>query len=210
MAMSAVFETAAAQIVDAGRRLDARGWAMAGSGNYSMRLEDGSIAITVSGRHKGRLTPEDVMRVDADARSLDSRRPSAEAALHAAVYRARPWAVAVLHTHSVPAVSLSMASTGRWIEISGVEMLKALPGFETHEDEAAFPVFANDQDMKRLSARVERELAEEPRTPAFLLRGHGLYAWGETMEQAICAAEGAEHLLACELEISRLNQGGAA
>lgn len=206
--MSASFDDAAALIIDAGRRLDARGWAMAGSGNYSARLDDGSVAITVSGRHKGRLGNADVMRVDAAGLSLDHRRPSAETALHAAVYRTHPQANAVLHTHSVPAVSLSMVVKAPRLVLAGFEMLKALPGFDSHEDEAAFPIFDNDQDMPRLGARVERMLADNPRAPAFLLRGHGLYAWGATMEQAICAVESAEHLLACQLELVRI--GGAA
>lgn len=208
--MSASLETASAQIIDAGQRLDSRGWAMAGAGNYSVRLDDGSIAITVSGRHKGRLASGDVMRVDDVGHSLDHRRPSAETALHVAIYRARPWVGAVLHTHSVHAVSLSMMCKGSSIAVRGFEMLKALPGFESHDDEAVFPLFDNDQDMERLSVQVEQALANAPRTPAFLLRGHGLYAWGATMEKAVCAIEGAEHLLACELEMTRSSHGGAA
>jgi methylthioribulose-1-phosphate dehydratase len=105
--MSSTFEIAVAAIIDAGRRLDARGWAMGGAGNYSIRLEDGTFAVTVTGRHKGHLEPADVMRVDAAGRSLDDKRPSAETRAHVAVYRARPIANAVLHTHSVSAVVLT-------------------------------------------------------------------------------------------------------
>ncbi|MBY0521112.1 MAG: class II aldolase/adducin family protein, partial [Sphingomonas sp.] len=61
---------AKAQIIAAGRWLDGKGWAPATAGNYSMRLADGSFAITVSGWHKGRLTEDGVMRVDAEGRSL--------------------------------------------------------------------------------------------------------------------------------------------
>ena len=39
---------------------------------------DGGIAITVSGAHKGRLSPEQVMRVSAGGAALDGRKPSAE------------------------------------------------------------------------------------------------------------------------------------
>lgn len=205
--MSETFEKAAAQIVEAGRRLDARGWAMAGAGNYSVRLAAGSFAITASGHHKGRLTPADVMRVDAAGTSLDGRKPSAETLLHMAVYRCRPEANAVLHTHSVQGVTLSRATRREAIVLRGYEMAKALPGFATHEEDVVVPVFGNDQDMERLAPRVECVLMDAPRTPLFILRGHGLYAWAGSMEQAICAIEGAEHMLACELEHLRTGTG---
>ena len=69
------FSEAAEQIVEAGQWLDARGWAPATAGNYSIRLDAGHIAITVSGRHKGRLTPADVMVIDYEGRAVDERRP---------------------------------------------------------------------------------------------------------------------------------------
>lgn len=207
--MSTDFESAAAAIVDAGKRLDARGWVMGGSGNFSVRLEDGTFAVTVSGRHKGHLRPEDVMRVDAAGKSLDGRRPSAETLIHTAIYRVRSDARAVLHTHSVPGVVLTrLRRDADRLVISGYEMLKALPGFETHEDEAVLPVFDNDQDMTRLAEKIEHSLRANPRAPAFLLREHGLYAWNGSMEAALGSAEGAEYLLACELDILRA-KGGA-
>ncbi len=207
--MTATFETAASQLVETGRRFDGRGWAMAGSGNYSTRLSDGAFAITVSGRHKGRLTSADIMRVDAAGRSLDQRRPSAETPLHMLVYRMKPEAEAVLHTHSVSAVTLGRLGDGTPVKLQGYEMLKALPGFPSHEDEAVLPVFDNDQDMPRLAKQVERTLRHAPRTPGFLLRGHGLYVWAGSVEQAVCAVEGVEHMIACELERARILQGGA-
>jgi methylthioribulose-1-phosphate dehydratase len=203
------FDQAASAIVDAGRRLDARGWAMAGAGNYSMRLDDGAFAVTVSGRHKGHLRPEDVMRVDAAGRSLDHRRPSAETLMHMAVYRARPDANAVLHTHSVPTTVLTRLFGLDRLLLRNYEMLKAFPSVETHKTEVRLPVFDNDQDMARLAPAAERALHADSSAPAFLLREHGLYVWGATMEQAIGAAEGAEFMLACELELLRLKSGGA-
>src|SRR6185437_16083673 len=89
-------------IIAAGRRLDGRGLAPATSGNYSVRLNDGRIAVTVSGRHKGRLSRDDVMLVDANGIALEGKKPSAETALHTVIYRLYPQANAVLHVHSVP------------------------------------------------------------------------------------------------------------
>jgi methylthioribulose-1-phosphate dehydratase len=71
--MSVTLAQAQSSIVAIGRWMDGKGWAPATAGNYSMRLDDGSFAVTVSGRHKGRLTAADVMRVDAAGRSLDGQ-----------------------------------------------------------------------------------------------------------------------------------------
>lgn len=65
------FAQRARELMEAGRFIDSRGWVPATSGNFSARLADGRIAITVSGRHKGRLTQADIMLVDAEGRSLD-------------------------------------------------------------------------------------------------------------------------------------------
>jgi methylthioribulose-1-phosphate dehydratase len=199
-------DVAALQMIETGRRFDARGWAMAGSGNYSARLADGNFAITVSGRHKGHLAPGDIMRVDASGKSLDERRPSAETALHMLVYRMKPEARSVLHTHSVNAVTLGRMA-GQRIVLGGYEMLKALPGFASHEDEAVLPVFENDQDMAQLTRVVETALNDAPRAPGFILRGHGLYAWAGSVEQALCAVEGLEHMIACELARAQIDGG---
>lgn len=208
--MSSRFDLATSEIIDAGRRLDARGWAMGGSGNYSIRLEDGTFAVTVSGRHKGRLQHDDVIRVDASGRSLDGRRPSAETLAHMAIYRSRPTTNAVLHTHSVAAVVLTrLQRDANQIVVAGYEMLKALPGFETHETEAVLPVLPNNQDMHRLAGEAEQALLKDPQAPAFLIREHGLYAWGGSMQEAIGAIEGVEYLLACELELRRCETRGA-
>ena len=50
-----VFLDAAQQLIAAGRFIDSKGWVPATSGNFSVRLPDGTIAITVSGKHKGQL-----------------------------------------------------------------------------------------------------------------------------------------------------------
>ena len=150
------------------------------------------------------------MRVDANGRSLDGRRPSAETMAHVAIYRSRPQANAILHTHSVPAVVLTRLNRDAdRIRVADYEMLKALPGFVTHEDEAALPILDNDQDMDRFASKAEEALRSDPRAPAFLIREHGLYAWGGSMHEAIGAIEGIEYLLACELEIRRCEPRGA-
>src|SRR5690606_7107097 len=130
----------AQELIEAGRVLYERGMVPATSGNLSARLSDGSIAITVSGRHKGRLKPEDIMRVDAEGKSLDDRKPSAETLLHTQVYRRIPDAGAVLHPHSVNATLLSRRHACAPVVLQNYELLKALPGIATHANKIQVPV----------------------------------------------------------------------
>src|SRR5271155_3808720 len=85
--MSTSHDEAVKAIIASGQRLDARGLAPATSGNFSVRVGDGQIAVTVSGRHKGRLTRDDVMLVNNAGAALENKRPSAETGLHTQLYR---------------------------------------------------------------------------------------------------------------------------
>ena len=81
------FQEAKTVIIETGREIHARGWVPATSGNFSLRLDDGSIAITVSGKDKSRLDESGLMRVDGQGRALEDKKASAEALLHLSLYR---------------------------------------------------------------------------------------------------------------------------
>jgi ribulose-5-phosphate 4-epimerase/fuculose-1-phosphate aldolase len=68
------FYSKADELIAAGRFIDSKGWVPATSGNFSARLSDGNIAITVSGRHKGQLQCDDIMLIDTDGLSLDGKK----------------------------------------------------------------------------------------------------------------------------------------
>jgi methylthioribulose-1-phosphate dehydratase len=185
------FDEAAEALVAVGRAFHARGWAPATAGNYSARLGDGRVAITVSGAHKGRLTTADIMLLDAG----DPRRPSAETALHLAVYRAFPEVRSVLHSHAAVSVALGRAGGDAWT-IEGQELLKALPGIDTHDTSVAVPIVENSQDMAAVEAAAMPRIA---RAPAFMIRGHGLYGWGRSIAEAERVIEALEWLAEAEL-----------
>jgi methylthioribulose-1-phosphate dehydratase len=124
-----------------------------------------------------------------------SARPSAETLLHVAVVRRRR-AGAVLHTHSVWSTLLSAAHfAAGGIELSGLEMLKGLEGVRTHEHTEWLPILDNDQDIAALAHRVDALLVSAPAMHGFLLRGHGLYTWGDDLAQARRHVEILEFLL---------------
>jgi methylthioribulose-1-phosphate dehydratase len=201
-------ESAVQELIALGQRLDARGLAAATSGNYSLRLSDTRIAITVSGSHKGRLRPADIMLVDGDGRSLDDRSPSAETPLHVQLYRLFPHLQAVLHAHSVAAVALTRSRPeDSLLVLEGYEMLKAFPGITTHEARVEIPIFDNSQDTPALGRSIGARLAGMATAPAYLIRGHGMNAWGKSLDEAERVLEALEHLLACELQTPPIKFG---
>lgn len=203
--MARPFTAAAEEIVGVGRRLASRNLVPGAGGNCSMRLDDGRVAITISGRFKGRLTVEDVTRVDLDGNAGDGVTPSAETLLHCSLYATKPETQVVLHVHSFSATVLSRHFPDlKEIILTGYEMQKAMPDVTTHESVVPIPIVDNSQDMVALRKIVEARLAERPEAPAYIVRGHGLYAWGRDLDEAERVVEALELLLACELEAVRL------
>jgi methylthioribulose-1-phosphate dehydratase len=187
-------------LAEAGRRIDARNWVPGSAGNLSARIDDQTIAITRSGVHKGRLTADDVIAVDYAGNALaQGTKPSAETLLHCQLYRLFPPVGAVLHGHSVAATVLSMQGA---ITFSNYEILKAF-GFATHELDVVLPVYENDQDIARLAAWIEPLLVRDPPV-GYVIAGHGVYAWGTSVEHAYWRLEALEFLLSCELERRRI------
>ncbi len=196
---------AASAIIAAGRDLDARGWAPATSGNYSVRLHDNTIAMTVSGVHKGRLNLDHILRMDMDGRVLDAgKKPSAEADLHRQIYRLFPKANAILHVHAVPGVVLSRLVKSPALRLEGYEMLKAFPGITTHETALGIPFVDNSQDMDVITKTLEPVLSAANAPPAYIIRDHGFYVWAEDINRAYVLVEALDHLLNCELEILKV------
>ena len=197
--IQSTFHEAAEALVETGRWLHARGWLPATSGNLSLRTADG-IAMSASGRDKGALTCEDILKVDLDGRPLAGGKPSAETRLHCQLYRRMPLVGAVLHTHSVAATVLSRrAGAGGRIALLGYELAKALPGIRDHQTPVYLPVLGNSQDMAVLSAEADAALDAEPGLHGYLIAGHGTYTWAADLATARQQIEALEFLLTCQL-----------
>lgn len=183
-----------------------RGWSLGTSSNYSVvvQREPLQLMVTVSGKDKGRLARTDYVRVGEDGRPVDARAPasSAETMLHVVLAR-QAGVGAVLHTHSVAATVLTgMLSDADELRIAGYEMLKGLTAHSTHDTVENLLVFDNTQDIPTLAAEVEQRLndASNPLEHGFLIRKHGLYAWGRDIAEARRHIEVFEFLLQCELQ----------
>ena len=167
-----------------------RGWMLGTSGNLSTLIKENPLQflITASGKDKGKLTEEDFLLVDENGTSVGAGRdlplhgllqPSAETLLHSAIYKHTD-AKAVFHVHTTNNTLISMKSKEN-ISFSGLEMLKGL-GFKTHDVKVTIPVIENSQDMKYIAKIAPSYINKE--VPGVLLKGHGLYAWGKSIEEA--------------------------
>ncbi len=197
------FEGAARALVEVGRQACAQGWVPATSGNFSARLDEETLAITVSGRHKGYLSIDDIMRVDDSGRSLDGKKPSDETLLHTGLYCRNDNIGAVLHTHSVASTVLSRVAKGELI-LDGLEVLKAFEGVDSHETKLTIPVFPNNQDISGLAKVVEAWMDSHPPIAGYLIAGHGLYTWGKDIPSTVRHLEAFEFLFQCEIEMRRI------
>jgi methylthioribulose-1-phosphate dehydratase len=203
---ASLFEACADSIADTARELAALGWTPATSSNFSMRVDAEHAAITVSGRHKGRLGRSDIMLVDLGGHAVGTdARPSAETALHTQIYRRWPEVRAVLHTHSrTQSVSSRLFAGDGVIRLQGWELQKAITGYHTHESTLEIPVFPNTQHMPELVAQVDAWLDAGKPLHAYLIDGHGIYTWGRDMAEAQRHLEALEFLLGCELDLKKL------
>lgn len=198
----ALIRSSAQAMIEAGRLFHQRGWVPATGGNFSVRLAPHRILITASGGHKGELTERDFLVADLSGKPLDSARKSSyETGLHTQLYASDASISCVLHIHSIANTVLSRRFES--IHLAGYELLKLLPGITTHDARVDIPVFANDQDIARLAQAVERRLKKQP-APAYLIAGHGLYAWGATVAQVRHRVEALEFMFECELQSLRL------
>lgn len=175
------------ELAEIGRNFYSRGWVLGTSGNFSavVSREPLRLAITSTGLDKGNLARTHFLEMDADAKITRGKgMPSAEALLHLAIVHGRE-AGAVLHTHSVWSTVLSCAhATQGGLALEGYEMLKGLEGVRTHEHREWLPILENSQDMVQLARVVSKTLNEQAAIHGFLLRGHGLYTWGTSLQEA--------------------------
>ncbi len=172
-------------LVAAGRRLGARGLISAGEGNVSVRLGDGSLLITPSGRRKDELAPEDNLVMPLAASKPDDRvpvpdgpKPSSDIAIHRAIYWARADVAAIVHAHLPAAMALTLAGE--------VPDPRALPETELFLPRLPFvPIAAPGSE--ELATRIAAALADGPAPlpGAVLLERHGAVAVGMSVEQAV-------------------------
>jgi L-ribulose-5-phosphate 4-epimerase len=155
-------------------------------GNVSARdPETGLVAIKPSGVRYGSLTAASMVVVDLDGRIVDGElRPSSDTASHLHVYRQRPDVHGVVHTHSRHATAF--AAVGR-----------SIPVFLTAQaDEFGGEIPCADFALIGDEAIGAQVIATIGRSPAVLLKNHGVFTIGPSAAAAVKTAVMVEDIAA--------------
>ena len=177
------------EIVSVAQAIDRAGFCPSKSGNVSARFGDG-LLITPSGLPYAQTKPEDLIHLGGDGTVLSgSRKPSSEWPFHTAIYKARPDAQAIVHTHSPRATALSCTRRG----IPAFHYMIALCGGADIRC-AEYATFGTPE----LAENAVRALDGRK---AVLLANHGVIALGQTLAGAHTIAAEVENLAGQYLDI---------
>jgi methylthioribulose-1-phosphate dehydratase len=191
-----------AQLIQFIHDMHQKGWSAATGTNYSYRLDSDTYMVTVSGIDKSTLNESDFMKVYVTGgvcSDYQHLKPSAENAIHAAIYRHSD-AKIILHSHSVYATILSqevVERDERYLLIQNYEVQKAINQIDTHEQELFVPVFPNTQNMVELSEHLTERWDMIEKANGFLIGNHGFYTWGRDLAEAKRHIEAYEFLFSC-------------
>jgi L-fuculose-phosphate aldolase len=171
-----------AGIVRVAQALDRAGFCPSKSGNVSARWRDG-LLLTPSGLPYAAMQPGDVVEIDLAGRlRAGARKPSSEWPFHTTIYKARPDAQAIVHTHSPMATALSCARKG----LPAFHYMIALCGGPDVRC-ADYATFGTQE----LADNAVKALDDRK---AVLLANHGVIALGATLEGAHAIAAEVENL----------------
>ncbi len=150
------------------------------SGNVSARVRGTDlVVIKPSGVSYDELTPESMVVITVDGTPVEGDlAPSSDAAAHAYVYRSMPHVGGVVHTHSPYATA--WAARGEPIPCVITAMADEFGG---EIPVGPFALIGGDDIGKGIV-----ETLAGHRSPAVLMRNHGVFAIGETPTAAVKAA----------------------
>jgi ribulose-5-phosphate 4-epimerase/fuculose-1-phosphate aldolase len=162
------------QLIAVGKELYARSLVTTRGGNLSVKIGDGFL-ITRTGKNLGQLSGSDFISVDLDDNTAIPAEASCEAQVHRALYNSTT-AQSIVHVHGAHAIAAAISSRTDRIQpvhneaIIGLHSIPiintSVPGEESGEDPAAIV-----EALKR--------------APALLIRGHGSFATGHSLDQAL-------------------------
>jgi L-fuculose-phosphate aldolase len=170
-------------VIDTCLALEKRGLNQGTSGNVSVRDGQAAFFLTPSGLPYAGMQPADLVRVDITTGvCTGERKPSSELPFHLAIHRARPDAVAIVHTHSENATAVACLRR----DLPAVHYLVGLFGGPEIRC-APYATFGTEE----LSTHVLTALQQRR---AALMANHGLVVIGSNLDQALALTAEAETL----------------
>ncbi len=163
------------EVISAGIRMLSEGVTIGTWGNISVRDRDtGKIYITPSGMPYNTLKEEDICVLNENGDMIEGfRKPSIETGAHLAVYRARPDALAIVHTHPVYSTAFSSAGEGIPLFLDEAAQILMEP-----VQVADYALPGSDE----LAANCVKALGS--RGMACLMKSHGALCVGDTLDRA--------------------------
>lgn len=155
---------------ETGRDIFLRGLISSHAGNMSVKIGD-RIHITRKSSMLGRLHPKDIVEVGPEKDDVNAPMASTELVVHRAIYE-KTSGIAIVHTHPPYATLLSMVQdTIVPVDSEGTYLFQKAPVVRPEKtigsEEAALLVSESLQNSKIV-----------------LIRGHGSFARGSTLEEA--------------------------
>lgn len=187
------------RIVKAGRELYAHGLVKGTSGNISAKIPGtDTFLIKPSGARLEVLKPEELVLVDHLGNKIRGEsNVSRETRMHAAIYRTRKDAQAVVHTHAPTSTAFGIAKTE--ILPLQIEMFMLLPN--------GVPVIPfQPPGSESLAEAVQKKILD---SDAVILENHGIVTVGSTIEAACSLNEMVEEGAKVQL-LTMLLKGRAA
>ncbi|MDD4973772.1 MAG: methylthioribulose 1-phosphate dehydratase [Bacteriovorax sp.] len=174
------------------RVMNSLGHNPATSGNYSLRSKTSpDIAlVSESGIDKSKFTEDNFLPIYFETRKMHpdyidtGRKSSDETDIHLTIYQITK-ANCVLHSHLLDSLLFADLFKGLpYATIENLELLKGFRGIKTHELKINIPCFDNTQDIALLAEQIKPSILEQKNNYGLLLRGHGVYVWGDSVEEA--------------------------
>ncbi|HRS54113.1 MAG TPA: class II aldolase/adducin family protein [Bacteroidales bacterium] len=162
-----------------GKDLSLRKLISSHAGNISIR-DGNKIIIKKRASMLGWLTPDDLIECSLDEEDASSLLSSTETIVHRSIYL-KTDALAVIHAHSPYCIALSLLEDEiKCIDAEGAILLKKIPVIELN-----IPTGASEAADK-----VPPILANHP---VVVIRSHGIFAKGISLEDALQYVTAAEH-----------------
>jgi L-fuculose-phosphate aldolase len=186
------------EICEVGHRLYAHGFVAANDGNISVKLNDNEFYCTPTGVSKGSLTPEMIIKIDAEGNKLEGTlNPSSEIKMHLRVFRERPDVNAVVHAHPPVATAFTVAGIplDRYILPEAVLTIGDVPT-------CAYATPSTMEIPDSLMPYIQEH-------DAFMLQNHGALTVGNTLTRAFFTMEEVEFnakIMKYAMELGRIQE----
>ncbi|XP_074660259.1 putative methylthioribulose-1-phosphate dehydratase [Tubulanus polymorphus] len=117
---------------------------------------------------------------------------------------------AVIHTHSINSVKVTMLFAGTEFRITHQEIIKAMikchsGTYYRYDEELVIPIIENAPREDLLEGAMHKAMDDYPMASAVLVRRHGVFVWGPSLEKAKIMYEALDYLFETAIFMKQCN-----